>query len=239
MKSFGLVENRILECDYLLNRLIEVEQKLNIFQMRCYLNSFITMSRGLTFVLKSSLNGLPKLEEWFQIQMELLSENEFSRSFVLARNEVEKVGIPHLNSGQFIDGKSVTYIDLPITNSGKNRIRVKTIDACCSYFKTLLEVIHNSYVDYGVYIDPEQYYSLKGLAFHNLTIEDVEEEHGIPRGYTEYGRNENNLLIKLTDEERLDMLWRHIPMNLEIAQFLKKTTGRMKNSTVNTDWLDA
>ena len=54
-----------------------------------------------------------------------------------------------------------------------------------SYFRLLLEILRECYLDYWAYVDPRAIFTTQGLDVLGWTIEDVEEAVGFPRGGTD------------------------------------------------------
>jgi hypothetical protein len=53
-----------------------------------------------------------------------------------------------------------------------------------SYFTLLLEIFYDCYQVFGYDIDPDRYYTLENIVRLNISIEDIEEHVGLPRGLT-------------------------------------------------------
>ena len=67
-------------------------------------------------------------------------------------------------------------------------------------FLMLLEIVFDCYQVFGYDIDPDKYYTIENLSRLNLSVEDIEEKLGFPRGWTGVGGG--------TDEERIEAIRR-------------------------------
>jgi len=59
--------------------------------------------------------------------------------------------------------------------------------ACTEYFRMLLSMVFDCYLRFGPIIDARQRYTAKYFASIGRTIEDAEEECGLPMGWTDIG----------------------------------------------------
>jgi len=65
-------------------------------------------------------------------------------------------------------------------------------------------VVFDCYQDFGAIVDPSKYYTMENLDQLGISIEDVEEELGFPRGWTQ--------LPDANSEKRLAALKTCIPL---------------------------
>lgn len=204
------MEDKVYESDFFL-------EKLNsglFFEARYYLSAFLSSSRSITFALQASLTGVNGFEEWYQEKQEQLRNNSLARFFVNARNESQKIGLYHLNSGKaykdengnlcckyyFVDFQSSTNVAEYLLQSFIRHEDEKMQDVgtlCRQYLTDLIEIVFDCFSRFGSIIDPDKYYSLCNLKNQGKTIEDIEEELGFPRGFTNVGGNENDRLKHL------------------------------------------
>lgn len=71
---------------------------------------------------------------------------------------------------------------------GDEQAEMQMVDAYTqgrSYMLLLSEIIYDCFQRFGPIIDPEQHYTLDNIGNLGQTIEDVEENAGFPRGYTD------------------------------------------------------
>lgn len=106
IRSFQVVEDKIYESDFFLD-------KLNnglFFEARYYLSAFLFSSRSITFAIQASLSVVNGFEEWYQEKQEQMRNNSLARFFVRARNETQKQGLFHLNSGKSYKNERGIYV---------------------------------------------------------------------------------------------------------------------------------
>lgn len=68
---------------------------------------------------------------------------------------------------------------------------------CRQYLTSLIQIVFECFSRFGPIIDPDMYYTLDNLKLLGKTIEDIEEELGFPRGYTDVGGNDYDRLFHL------------------------------------------
>jgi hypothetical protein len=73
-----------------------------------------------------------------------------------------------------------------------------------NHLGVLTYIVKDCYQTFGFLIDPRMYYTLENLQRLGLTIGDVEEELGFPRGWTDADG--------ASDADRLQALRRNIPI---------------------------
>ncbi len=61
------------------------------------------------------------------------------------------------------------------------------VTVCESHFKTILNLILEVFMKFGNHIDSQQFFTIDNMKKFNLTIEDLEEQAGFPRGWTNVG----------------------------------------------------
>ena len=61
---------------------------------------------------------------------------------------------------------------------------IDVVSACKKYILNLIELVYDCYQNFGIYIDPQQYYTVDGLKKLNLKIEDIlERDLGFPTNW--------------------------------------------------------
>lgn len=200
-KTLDNLDLKAFEADFFLSKMVDSENGIEMFALSYYLSAFLTSTRSITFALQSTCAGLPGFEGWYESKRSMLSSDPLAKSFLYARNESEKEGVFHIRSGAFSQGKAVHFMELPLNDKGTIRKEFPVIEKSDEYFKKILSIILDLYVDYGVFIDPDQYYSLDGLKFHGKSLEDIEEDLIGRRGWT--------YVSGIPDEERIKMLLRN------------------------------
>lgn len=206
-RSFQIVEYKVAETDFFLDRLNECTFEMRLFEARNFLSAFLSASRSITFSIQASLTGLQEFEKWYEKWQVTMRQSKLSRYFLEARNSSQKVGYyPITGAGTYIDNNGnerVKYHFDRISEEFKNLVPDEdVIDACQKHFILLLEMVLDCYQTFGTEIDPEQYFSIKNIHKTGKTIEDLEEELGYPRGWTD--------IDGVTEDQRLQAINRQI-----------------------------
>jgi hypothetical protein len=75
------------------------------------------------------------------------------------------------------------------------------VSACKKYILKLVELVYDCYQDFGVYIDPQQYYTKENLNRLNLKIEDIlERDLGFPSKWF-IGSDSDEILKQIRKQE--------------------------------------
>lgn len=185
MRSFDLVDYKILEAHYFLSKMTGC---VSFPEIEFIFSAFISAARSITFCLQSVLKDLDGFEIWYSHQQQLLKKNSLARFFIEARNLSQKVGVVPISGGKtdqddqgnitmvhFFERSHPDYCNLPTTN---------VYDSCKSYFMTLLDIVLKCYESFGIYVDPHQYYTKANFCRIGKTIDDADEEIIGARGWT-------------------------------------------------------
>lgn len=142
----------------------------------------------MTFCLQAVLHDLENFTKWYEKKQLELSGNSNSKFFVEARNMAQKTRVVSITIGVskgIVNGKlqmefyfSKEHPDfkfLPDTEVGLT---------CSEHLKNLLKIIYDCYVDFGVEVDPHQFYTRVNFARMGKTIDDADEELMGIRGWT-------------------------------------------------------
>lgn len=193
-RSFGLVDAKVFEADFFLDKLSNYETGL--FAVRCYFNAFVSAARSVTYSMQAVMHDIKDFKEWYAGWQKLLRQDDLARFFHDTRNEIHHVGENFVRGAIFEieDGQLIGryYFDQPIDIGetddpvGQNSIPAEDIVAACTkYLVLLVEMVFDCYTKFGQIIDPEEYYTVRNLGALGLTVEDVEELLGYPRRWTE------------------------------------------------------
>jgi hypothetical protein len=186
-RSFGLVDDKIAEADFFLEKL--AESGFDLFASRCFFNAFVAAARSVTFSLQAVLCDVSGFSDWYEHRQAELRDNELARFFVEARNTTQKVGEHPVTGGSMRtadDGSPL--VTLRFSSSSKAYPRVPSQDvitACETYLAMLVGIVLSCYEEFGRVIDPEQYYAAEAFGERGLTIDDADEEVMGVRGWTE------------------------------------------------------
>ncbi len=199
-RSFQIVEFKVAETDFFLNKIEESTYGFQLFEARNYVSAFLSSSRSITFAIQASISELPGFKSWYESQQEFMRQSKLGKYFLEARNFSQKVGYYPMSNGKIYHDENgnrrVEYVfDNYIKEIAQYVPKEDVVTACKKYLAVLLTVVFNCYQTFGTTIDPEQYFSFENIKKTGKTIEDFEEELGYPRGWTN--------IEGLTEDERL------------------------------------
>lgn len=158
----------------------------NVFEARCYFSAFVSAGRSVTFVLQAVLKKAPGFDAWWKERQRALADDPLCRYFVDRRNEALKTGETRINSGSVQPDASGTPVVRHFFSSG---LEAEPIDtdvavACRRYLAGLEAIVADAQERFPRISDPDWYYRSENLAESGLTVEDLEELVGLPRGWT-------------------------------------------------------
>jgi len=224
-RGFHCVADKVAEADYFLGRMKETATGIEEF--RFLFSAFVSAARSVTFSLQAVMSGYPEFDSWYPSRQKRLKESKLARFFVDLRNHIQKVGgAPFFHSGSSRNGKLEWFTEFVPTPDFKEVPSGDVITLSEDYFRLLLEILQDCYADYWAYIDPRAIFTVKGLKILGWTVEDVEEEFGFPRGWTDIPWPEEE---KLT--ARLHVLSRHGGDELMDIFFKKYSIGSRRGPT--------
>jgi hypothetical protein len=219
MRTFDLVDHKLAEADFFLERLAEVQT--DFFAAQCYFSAFASAARSVTFALQACLSDHPDFSPWYAQKQHLLKADPLARFFHRARTESQHLGVAHIRGGSMrsIDGMPRTVFHFRGLFD-QNRADVPgddVVTACQEHMRNLVALVYECYDVFGPVVDPEQYYTLENLRRIGKTVEDIEEELGYPRGWT--------VAPDLDEATRLRVLTEHEP-GTELDEIFEKYLGR-------------
>jgi hypothetical protein len=183
-RGFHCVADKVAEADYFLGRMKETSAAIDEF--RFLFSAFVSAARSITFSLQAVMSRYPGFDLWYPPRQQRLKESKLARFFVDLRNHLQKVGsAPLFYSGYMRAGTSEWFAEFIPTPDFKEVPLGDVIILSEAYFRLLLEILQECYVDYWAYIDPRAIFTTKGLDILGWAIEDVEEAIGFPRGWTD------------------------------------------------------
>jgi hypothetical protein len=212
VRSFGLVEQKLGEADFFYNHVCSA----NWGEVRHYFSAFISAARSVTFAVQGAITGADGFDAWYGGWQKRLRDDPLARFFHECRTDSQHLGICPIVGGTYVEGRQLLFFGQHDPNR-RTPVPDEDVATCCRvYLTTLCELVNDCFRVFGLLIDPNQVYTLEGLAAKGWTIEDVEEELGLPRGYTDIpweGIDKTH--------QRLHLLRRSIPMS-HIGNILEK-----------------
>ncbi|MBI5963782.1 MAG: hypothetical protein HY863_09935 [Chloroflexi bacterium] len=204
MRSFDLVDEKLTEADFFFEKLANCE----IYEIRFFFSAFVSSARSVTFALQSVMSDAEGFQQWYKQKQKELKADPIAKFFHKVRTESQHIGINPVNQGTHFkntDGKLISkyYFSYGINDSVKDIPQTDVVSTCKIYLTKLVNLIHNCYIDFGPTIDPMQYYTLENIHRLGLSIEDIEESLGLPRGWTKIDEDH--------DEDRMRVLRDSVP----------------------------
>jgi hypothetical protein len=135
--------------------------------------------------MQASLKGNQAVDSWDEEKQTDLKNNSLAKFFHDFRRVSQHIGEQIITGGTFSNGKAQYYFE-----PTKDLLKVpdiEAIEACKHYFIYTLNIVYQCYIDLGHLIDGQQYFTSSQFASIGKTIEDAEEELGLPRGWTDTG----------------------------------------------------
>jgi hypothetical protein len=223
MRSFQIVEDKLKETDFFLEKIKESTRGKEMFLgTRYYLSAFLSAARSITFALQAAMKDIPDFEEWYEQHQNKLKQNDLARYFLEVRNLSQKIGYYPLTSGHMFRDKNnqrqVQYFfDHFLEDEIKSPIpKDDVVTACNRYFILLLELICDCFKNFGHIIDPVQYFTYS-ITEGGKSLEDIEEELGYPRGWTD--------IENTSTEERIRILRSEFEKDITVDCVFEKYLG--------------
>lgn len=187
-RSFQIVDYKVSQTEFFLENLQKSE--LNMFAAQCFTDAFVSSARSVTFALQSVCSTIPDFTAWYTNKQKVLRNDPLARFFKEYRDFSVHVGDTIIKGGQAYRDNSgnlnVAYYFGYIPELSNPPIQDVCI-ACHQYFISLLHLILDAYRTFPYYIDDRWYYTEENFKRLNKSIEDAEEDLGIPRGWTDVG----------------------------------------------------
>jgi hypothetical protein len=172
--TFDTVDEKVGETEFFLRKMSEVS--LKAFELNCYLSAYLSAARTTTLALQQ-FKHLPGFDEWYKPHSNRLKENPLAKFFLKARNDHVHGG-PYPVSGSSSHKGKTNYLFTKSDDAKVCEPQV-VVSACFDYFVLLLEIVYDCYVQLGIHIDPQQYYTKEHFATMGWDIEQAESEiHG-------------------------------------------------------------
>lgn len=205
MRSFQHVDDKLFEAEFFLQELKGSSR--NLGRARHFFSAFVAAARSVTFSMQACLKGLDGFSAWYETQQTKLRANDLARFFHACRTDSQHIGLNPIMGGAGYNGEALLFFGQPEMGRYEWLPETDVVSACEAYMALICKVVSDCYSEFGESIDPDRYYSMEVLKANGLTIEDVEEELGFPRGYTKLPDS------PFTEDDRLAALKRHIPMS--------------------------
>ncbi|MGL4576838.1 MAG: hypothetical protein ACRCV9_18775 [Burkholderiaceae bacterium] len=187
-RSFGLVEYKVQEAEYFLDELTAKGQTFDLGPIQFLASAFTSATRSVTFAMQASLKGVTEFDRWYEQKQLDLKANALARFFHEFRTVTQHLGINVVRAGESSGNVKTYYFigcrDLP------NVPREDVVTACQAYFRLILDVVYDCYIAFATRVDGQWYFTEDNFRQLGRTVEDAEEELGLPRGWTDLGKPE-------------------------------------------------
>lgn len=169
--TFDTVDEKVAESEFFLGKMAGAG--MDLFALKCYLSAYLSASRTVTLALQQ-FKHLPGFEAWYEPHRKRLEASALAKFFHETRN-AHAHGAPYPVAGARFNGSGATY-RFGQLEKVKGPPPDDMVAACREHFLTLLEIVYDCYVELGVYIDPQQYFTKEHFAANGRTIDDAEVE---------------------------------------------------------------
>ncbi len=185
---------------FFLDRLAESAD--NLFVFRCYFSAFASAAMSVLYALEAARKMIdPDFAAWYGPRRLKLVEEDSITSYVLdRRREAVHVGETRVRSGRMsrgANGKPVYEHFFSLHLGQSESVTVDVMSACEHTYKAICGLV-DEVPEAFPRIRPDYFMDAKTLRKEGLTVEDLEESLGLPRGWT--------FIEGCTDQQRLDIL---------------------------------
>lgn len=198
--NFSIVENKLFETDFFLDKMKECSKSLgNFSHAEYYFSAFLSSSRSITFSLQVAFSKIEGFDKWYEEKQRVLKASELAKFFKDARDNSIHKGKSHLNIGRISGNGETDYFYADI---GEYKFSPKEdmVSASEKYIKLILKIISDFFNDFGDYVNPRIYYSMEKLKERGQTVQDLEMEVWGYKKWTGFGLTEEESLSYMLDK---------------------------------------
>jgi len=179
-RSFGLVDYKVKEAEYFLLRIKDAEY--DFFGVQFDAVAFTAAARSITFAMQSSLKGVEKFDEWYELKQAEMKSDPLAKFF----NDFRRVS-QHIGENAVVGARTDQSGTVFLFGASPELKVVPEMDvasACEQYYKSVLEIVYECYLEFATLINGQWKFTQEHFSSIGLTIEDAEEELGLPRGWS-------------------------------------------------------
>lgn len=186
LTSLLLVEERLLEAQYFARRLTRQRAGDGF---RYELNAFLSAARSVTFLLQKEMARVPRFRAWWDAQRLLLASDAAAVFFLRLRNFSQKEGRVSVVGGYSSSGRRRwSYRFAGNADPVPPTLLNRDIAGCCrEHVAKLARVVLACTDAFPYQTCPRRALTPDGVRALKLSLEDVEESLGFPRGWTDIG----------------------------------------------------
>ena len=199
LSSLLLVEERLLEAEYFARRLRR--QRGDRFGYE--LNAFLAAARSVTFLLQKEMARVPGFTEWWVGQRRLLADDPAALFFLKLRNFSQKEGRISLVGGSLGSGQWSHRFAGNADRVPPALISREVADSCQEHVGKLARIVVACAEAFPFYTCPRRALTPEGVDALQLSLDDLEEALGFPRGWTE-------IADPMSRERRIQVLRKHV-----------------------------
>ena len=185
LRSLLLVEEKLLEAEYFVNRL-----PLLFFEEIAYeLNAFLSAARSVAFLLQKEMSDVPGFNSWWSGQVVEMKSDPSMAFFRDIRNFSQKEGrVSIVGTGGLLDsgGEFMSYRFPQRDPSVPKQLVGRDVVECCREHLGKLASIVLAYADaFPLHSCPRRAVTVEGLKELGLELSDIEKMLGFPSGWTD------------------------------------------------------
>jgi hypothetical protein len=187
LTSLLLVEERLLEADYFALRLV---RQWDSYRFRYELNAFLSAARSVTFVLQKEMAAVPGFSAWWATKRKQLAEDTAAAFFHNLRNFSQKEGRVSLVGSKSTPGPRGRWTYRFAGNQKRvppTLLHRDVAECCREHVSKLASIVLDCTEAFPYHSCPRRAITLEGIVALKLSVEDIEETIGLPRGWTASG----------------------------------------------------
>lgn len=203
MVKFALVRNKLGEAKFFLDQMAREQHNLELFNY--YFSAFLSAARSVTWCMQESMKHVSGFDAWYSKKRQALNKSYLAKVFLGLRNTAVHAGDTGFRMESItlqMDAAGQLYIKNYLDCKHQERASVGKLDiseAAIKYLQMLERTVVGCEKEFPLDTNHEAYFTKAELKYHGMTIEDLEEELGYPRGWTD----------GIPDGKRLQMLKQH------------------------------
>ena len=202
LKSFLLVEERLLEAEYFATRL----RWLSGDHFKYELNAFLSAARSVTFLLQKEMKEVVGFDDWWENNCQKKMKNDSAMVFFKdLRNFSQKEGYISTVGIEKLDGSGRSFWSCRFAGN-ENSVPVpllhRDVAECCrEHLSKLATVVLECADAFPYHSCPRRAVTPEGLNTLGLELSDIEEILGFPRGWI--------VIVGIAQEELFRILQGH------------------------------
>ena len=186
LRSLLLVEEKLLEAEYFIDRLHLLSSANHIMGFIYELNAFLSAARSVTFLLQKEMNSVPGFDNWWNDRVAEMSSDLAMRFFKNSRKFSQKEGSISLIIGGLHFGRECLIYQFGQSNALPEELIGREVVECCREHLAKLATVVLAYADaFPFYSCPRRAVTVEGIRALGLQPSDIEEMLGFPSGWTD------------------------------------------------------